>query len=97
VTEAAVPAASLIQTLVVIIFASTPIGCILGFCGGAIHSEVILVGVFRSRLTLALLTVRVLGFPFENTLRLPSRDLNGTLEKVDHLLAVPPPHGSAPE
>ena len=43
---------------------------------------------FTSCLTLALLTVHVLDFPFESVLQLPSRDFDETLEKVDHLIAA---------
>jgi hypothetical protein len=50
-------------------------------------SKAVLVGVFTSSLTLALLTVHVLDFPFESALQLSSRDFNETLEKVDHLIA----------
>jgi len=49
---------------------------------------------FTSSLTLALLTVHVLDFPFESALQLPSRDFDDTLEKVDRLLAAAKPHSS---
>ena len=81
-----------------IIFASTLIGCMLVFAAEASLSKAVLVGVFTSSLTLALLTVRVLDFPFESALQLSPRDFNGTLEKVDRLIAAAQPHGSrAPE
>jgi hypothetical protein len=49
-----------------------------------------LVGVFTSSLTLALLTVRMLDFPFESALQLSSHDFNETLEKVDRMIATVP-------
>ena len=76
------------------IFASTLIGCLLVFAAEASTSKTILVGVFTSSLTLALLTVRVLDFPFESALQLSSRDFNGTLQKVDRLIAAAQPQGS---
>ena len=79
-----------------IIFVSGLIGCMLVFAAEASISKAVLVGVFTSSLTLALLTVHVLDFPFESALQLPSRDFNETLEKVDHLMAAAPPHGSKP-
>jgi hypothetical protein len=77
-----------------IIFASTLIGCMLVFAAEASLSKAVLVGVFTSSLTLALLTVRVLDFPFESALQLSPRDFNGTLEKVDRLIAAAQPQGS---
>ena len=71
-----------------IIFASTLIGCMLVFAAEASTSKAVLVGVFTSSLTLALLTVHVLDFPFESALQLSSRDFNETLEKVDHLIVA---------
>jgi hypothetical protein len=81
-----------------IIFAFALIGCMLVFAAEASLSKAVLVGVFTSSLTLALLTVRMLDFPFESALQLSSRDFNQTLEKVDRLIAAAQPHGSrAPE
>jgi len=77
-----------------IIFSSTLTGCMLVFAAEASTSKAILVGVFTSSLTLALLTVRVLDFPFESALQLSSRDFNGTLQKVDRLIAAAQPQGS---
>ena len=74
--------------------ASALIGCMLTFAAEASVSRAVLVGVFPSSLTLALLTVHVLDFPFESALQLPSRDFNETLEKVDHLIAAAKPPGS---
>src|SRR5215470_2087236 len=74
-----------------IIFASGLIGCMLVFAAEASLSKAVLVGVFTSSLTLALLTVRVLDFPFESALQLSPRDFNGTLEKVDRLIAAAQP------
>ena len=76
-----------------IMFASTLIGCMLVFTAEAYTSKAVLVGVFTSSLTLALLTVRVLDFPFESALQLSSRDFNGTLAKVDRLIAAAQPQG----
>jgi hypothetical protein len=76
-----------------IIFASGLIGCMLVFAAEASISKAVLVGVFTSCLTLALLTVWVLDFPFESVLPLPSRDFNETLEKVDNLIAAGQPLG----
>ena len=76
-----------------IMFASTLIGCMLVFAAEAYTSKAVLVGVFTSSLTLALLTVRVLDFPFESALQLSSRDFNGTLAKVDRLIAAAQPQG----
>ena len=81
-----------------IIFASGLVGCMLVFAAEASLSKAVLVGVFTSSLTLALLTVRMLDFPFESALQLSSRDFSETLDKVDRLIAAPEPHGSkAPE
>ena len=81
-----------------IIFASGLVGCMLVFAAEASLSKAVLVGVFASSLTLALLTVRMLDFPFESALQLSSRDFSDTLEKVDRLIADGQMHGSiAPE
>jgi hypothetical protein len=77
----------LIWTLL-IVFAAALIGCMLVFAAEASISKAVLVGVFTSSLTLALLTVRMLDFPFESALQLSSHDFNETLEKVDHLIAT---------
>ena len=58
---------------VLITFASVLIGCMLTFAAEASVSKAVLVGVFTSSLTLALLTVHVLDFPFESALQLSSR------------------------
>jgi hypothetical protein len=79
---------------VLIIFASGLIGCMLVFAAKASISKAVLVGVFTSSLTLALLTVYVLDYPFESALQLPSRDFNETLEKVEHLIAAAQQGGS---
>jgi Protein of unknown function (DUF4239) len=55
-----------------IILASGLIGCMLVFAAEAATSKAVLVGVFTSSLTLALLTVRVLDFPFDSALQLSS-------------------------
>ena len=81
-----------------IIFAFALIGCMLVFAAEASLSKAVLVGVFTSSLTLALLTVRMLDFPFESALQLSSRDFNQTLKKIDRLIAAAQPQGSkAPE
>jgi len=81
-----------------IIFASGLVGCMLVFAAEASLSKAVLVGVLTSSLTLALLTVRMLDFPFESALQLSSRDFSETLDKVDRLIAAAEPHGSkAPE
>ena len=77
-----------------IVFASGLVGCMLVFAAEASLSKAVLVGVFTSSLTLALLTVRELDFPFESALRLSSRDFNETLKKVDGLIAAAQPQGS---
>jgi hypothetical protein len=77
-----------------IILASGLIGCMMVFAAEASISKAILVGVFTCSLTLALLTVRVLDFPFESALQLSSRDFNETLEKVDRLITTAELHGS---
>src|SRR5215831_2600175 len=83
---------------VLIAFASALIGCMLVFAAEASLSKAVLVGVFTSALTLALLTVQILDFPFESALQLSSRDFSNTLEKVDRLIAAAEPHGrKAPE
>ena len=80
------------------VFASGLIGCILVFAAEASFSKAVLVGVFASSLTLALLTVRMLDFPFESALALPSQNFHNILEKVDRLIAAAQPHRSeAPE
>jgi hypothetical protein len=81
----------LIWTLL-IVFAAALIGCMLVFAAEASISKAVLVGVFTSSLTLALLTVRLLDFPFESALQLPSHDFNETLEKVDRLIAAARPN-----
>jgi hypothetical protein len=81
----------LIWTLL-IVFAAALIGCMLVFAAEASISKAILVGVFTSSLTLALLTVRLLDFPFESALQLSSHDFNETLGKVDRLTAAPRPN-----
>jgi len=77
-----------------ILFAFALIGCMLVFAAEASLSKAVLVGVFASSLTLALLTVRMLDFPFESALQLWSRDFSETLKKVDRLIASAPPQGS---
>ena len=79
-----------------IVFAVGLIGCMLVFAAEASLSKVVLVGVFTSSLTLALLTVRELDFPFESALQLSSRDFSETLKKVDRLIAGAQPQGSRP-
>src|SRR6516162_1342313 len=81
-----------------IVFAVGLIGCMLVFAAEASLSKAVLVGVFTSSLTLALLTVRELDFPFESALQLSSRDFNEILKKVDRLIAIEQPPGlRAPE
>lgn len=83
---------------VLIVFACALIGCMLVFAAEASISKSVLVGVFTSSLTLALLTVHMLDFPFESALQLSSRDFSNTLEKVERLIAAAEPHGrKAPE
>jgi hypothetical protein len=77
-----------------IIFASALIGCMLVFAAEASLSKAVLVGVFTSSLALALLTVRMLDFPFESALQLSSRDFSETLKKIDRLIAAAQPQGS---
>jgi hypothetical protein len=84
---------SLIWGLLVI-FAATLIGCMLVFAAEASLSKAVLVGVFTSSLALALLTVRVLDFPFESALQLSSRDFSETLKKIDRLSADAQTRGS---
>ena len=80
------------------VFASGLVGCMLVFAAEASLSKAVLVGVFTSSLALALLTVRMLDFPFESALQVSSRDFSETLEKVDRLIAAAEPHGrKAPE
>ena len=71
-----------------IVFAAALIGCMLVFAAEASLSKAVLLGVFTSSLTLALLTVRMLDFPFESALQLSSHDFNETLGKVDRLIAA---------
>jgi len=77
-----------------IIFASALIGCMLVFAAETSLSKAVLVGVFTSSLTLALLTVRMLDFPFESALQLSSRDFSETLKKIDRLIAAAQSQGS---
>src|SRR5215813_12142350 len=79
---------------VLIMFAAALIGCMLVFAAEAYTSKAILIGVFTASLTLALLTVHVLDFPFESAMQLPSHDFNETLKKIDHLIATAEPRGS---
>ena len=88
---------TLIWTLL-IVFAAALIGCMLVFAAEASLSKAVLLGVFTSSLTLALLTVHILDFPFESALQLSSRDFSDTLEKIDRLIAAAEPHSrKAPE
>jgi hypothetical protein len=75
-----------------IVFAAALIGCMLVFAAEASISKAVLVGVLTSSLTLALLTVRMLDFPFESALQLSSHDFNETLEKVERLIASARPN-----
>ena len=69
-----------------IVFASGLVGCMLVFAAEASLSKAILVGVFTSSLTLALLTVRELDFPFESALQLSSRtQLLPVLQQYDYV------------
>lgn len=72
------------------LFAAGLIMCMLLFSTETPTSKAVFVGVFTSCLTLALLTVHILDFPFENVLQLPSHDFNDTLGNVDLLLAATP-------
>ena len=82
---------TLIWTLL-IVFAAALIGCMLVFAAEASLSKAVLLVVFTSSLTLALLTVRMLDFPFESALQLSSHDFNETLGKVDRLIAAAHPN-----
>jgi hypothetical protein len=82
---------ALIWTLL-IVFAAALVGCMLVFAAEASVSKAVLLGVFTSCLTLALLTVRMLDFPFESALQLSSHDFNETLGKVDRLIAAARPN-----
>jgi hypothetical protein len=82
---------ALIWTLL-IVFAAALVGCMLVFAAEASVSKAVLLGVFTSCLTLALLTVRMLDFPFESALQLSSHDFNETLGKVDRLIAIARPN-----
>ena len=53
-----------------IVFAAALIGCMLVFAAEASISKAVLIGVFTSSLTLALLAVRMFDFPFESALQL---------------------------
>jgi sensor histidine kinase YesM len=75
-----------------IVFAVALIGCMLVFAAEASISKAVLVGVLTSSLTLALLTARMLDFPFESALQLSSHDFNETLEKVERLIASARPN-----
>ena len=75
-----------------VVFASGLIGCMLVFAAEASISKAVLAGIFTSSLTLALLTVRMLDFPFESALALPSQNFNDIREKVDRLIAAAQPH-----
>ena len=66
---------------VLIIFASVLIGCMLIFTAEAFLSKAVLIGVFASSLTLALLTVHLLDFPFESALQLPPATLTTRLRR----------------
>jgi hypothetical protein len=77
-----------------IVFTSGLVGCLLVFAEEASLSKDVLVGVFTSSLTLALLTVRELDFPFESALQLSSRDFNETFKKIDRWIAGARPQGS---
>ncbi len=55
-----------------------------------VASQVAFVAVFAAMLCFALLTVRMLDFPFEGPLRLPPSDFQATLVKVDGLIAAGP-------
>lgn len=74
------------------LFAAGLVACMLFFTAEAPASKAIFVGVFTSCLTLALLTLHILDFPFENVLQLSSQAFNVTLSNIDLLLATPEPH-----
>ena len=74
------------------VFAFGLIGCMLVFAAEASISKAVLAGIFTSSLALALLTVRMLDFPFESALALPSQNFNDIREKVDRLIAATQPH-----
>ncbi len=76
-----------------VIFSGGLVGCMLVFAAAASVSKALFVGLFTSSRTLALLTVHILDFPFESAMQLTSQDFNGTLEKVDDLMATAPAEG----
>lgn len=75
------------------IFAAGLVGCMLVFAAEGSLIKAVFIGWFAGFLTVALLTVHMLDYPFESALELSPADFQGTLVKVDGLLGVVPPAG----
>ncbi len=72
------------------LFSLVLIGFLFVFGIDYIASQIAFVAVFAALLSLALLTVSLLDYPFEGPLRLPPADFQATLVKVDRLIAADP-------
>lgn len=70
------------------LFSLVLIGFLFAFGIDYIASQIAFVAVFAAMLSLALLTVSLLDYPFEGPLRIPPSDFQATLAKVDRLIAA---------
>ena len=75
------------------LFASGLVGCMLVFAAEGSLIKAVFIGCFASFLTVSLLTVHMLDYPFESALRLSPADFQATLAKVDVLLGQASPAG----
>ncbi len=68
------------------LFAAGLVGCMLVFAAEGSLIKAVFIGCFAGFLTVALLTVHILDYPFESALELSPADFQGTLAKVDAFL-----------
>ncbi len=69
-------------------FAALLTGFIVALGIESAWSQVLFVALFAGAITLALMTVRVLDFPFEGPVRLQATDFQQTLHRIDLLIAA---------
>lgn len=75
------------------LFASGLVGCMLVFAAEGSLIKAVFIGCFASFLTVSLLTVHMLDYPFESALQLSPADFQGTLAKVNALIGHAAPAG----
>lgn len=75
------------------LFAAGLVGCMLVFAAEGSLIKAVFIGWLAVFLTVSLLTVHMLDYPFESALELSPADFQGTLVKVDALLGVASPAG----